>query len=202
MFVNSCRVCGSETLHGHHDLCLRCFKSRPSKKEAVPPQGKNGLSGEELCYRYNMIKGRIAETLIEELFLSLGYNVYRYGMENAVPGIVDQLKGVRNDVADNIRLMPDFVVRRGNKLFFIEVKYRSNEEFRLADLPPNYPYENTYFVIVSKKHIKCISYWELKAGMEITPSSTNYLGYRKEFELDKQTIIDFCDFAVTFFEKT
>jgi len=72
----------------------------------------------------------------------------------------------------------------------------------LADLPTNYPYENTYFVIVSKKDIECISYCELKAGMEITPSSNNYLGYRKEFELDKQTIIDFCDFAVTFFEKT
>ncbi len=72
----------------------------------------------------------------------------------------------------------------------------------MADLPTNYPYENTYFVIVSKKDIECISYWELKAGMEITPSSNNYLGYRKEFELDKQTIIDFCDFAVTFFEKT
>jgi len=44
-----------------------------------------------------MIKGRIAETLIEELFLSLDYNVFRYGMENTVPGIMHLLKGVRSD---------------------------------------------------------------------------------------------------------
>ncbi|NLT36689.1 MAG: YraN family protein [Methanomassiliicoccus sp.] len=200
--MTSCRVCGSETLNGHHDLCLSCFRSKGSKKESVTSQEENGLSGEELNFRYNMIKGRIAETLIEELFLSLGYNVFRYGMENTVPGILDLLKGMRNDVADNIRLMPDFVVQRGDKVYFIEVKYRSSEEYSIADLPSNYPYENTYFVIVSKKHIKCISFWELKAGMEISPSSKNYLGYRKEFKLDRQTIIDFCDFAVTFFERT
>jgi len=70
----------------------------------------------------------------------------------------------------------------------------------LDDLPLYYPYENTYFINVSKKHIRCISCWELRAGMEVTPSSENYLGYRKEFELDKQTIINFCDFAVQFFE--
>lgn len=30
--------------------------------------------------------------------------------------------------------------------------------------------------------------------------SKNYLGNRKEFDLEKQVIIDFCDFAVRFFE--
>ena len=29
-----------------------------------------------------MIKGRLAETLVEKMFLSLKYNVFRYGMEN------------------------------------------------------------------------------------------------------------------------
>ena len=37
-------------------------------------------------------------------------------------------------------------------------------------------------------------------GKEITPTSRNYLGNRKEFDLDKEVIIDFCDFAVQFFE--
>ncbi|SHI46655.1 hypothetical protein SAMN04488513_101373 [Pseudozobellia thermophila] len=31
-------------------------------------------------------------------------------MENSIPGITDLLKGVRGDVAKNIRQMPDFVV--------------------------------------------------------------------------------------------
>lgn len=64
----------------------------------------------------------------------------------------------------------------------------------------NYPYHNAYFIVVSKKHIKCLTYEELKGGKEITETCRNYLGSRKEFDLDKKVIIDFCDFAVKFFE--
>jgi hypothetical protein len=40
----------------------------------------------------------------------------------------------------------------------------------------------------------------LKDGKEISPESRNYLGSRKEFDLDKDTIVTFCEFAVQFFE--
>lgn len=113
-----------------------------------------------------MIKGRIAETLIQELFLSLGYNVFRFGMENTIPGIMELLKGVRSDVAQEIRRMPDFVMQNPNTkdVYFIEVKFRTSGEFSLKDLPKNYPYENAYIVLVSKKHIKCITVKELLEG--------------------------------------
>ena len=29
-----------------------------------------------------VIKGRIAETIVEQLFISLGFQVFKYGMEN------------------------------------------------------------------------------------------------------------------------
>jgi len=163
----------------------------------------NGLSKRESNYKESMIKGRIAETLIEELFLSLDYNVFRYGMENTVPGIMELLKGVRSDVATNIRRMPDYVIqhRKTKEVFFIEVKFRTSEKFKKSDLPKGYPYENCYFIIVSKKHIKCITYSELMEGKEVTPKSKNYLGSRKEFDLDKKVIIDFCDFAIKFFKE-
>lgn len=161
----------------------------------------SGLSEKDNNYRYNMIKGRIAETLIEELFLSLGYDVFRYGMENTVPGITKLLMGVRNEVADNIRRMPDFVVKRGDKVFFVEVKFRASEIFSIKDLPENYPFENCYFIVVSKKHIKCITYGELKKGEKITPEDKKYLGNREEFDLNKKIIIDFCDFALLFFKE-
>lgn len=73
-------------------------------------------------------------------------------------------------------------------------------EFKLKDLPNNYPYTQAYVVLVSKKHIKCITVAELNEGKEITPTSTNYLGSRKEFDLDKDVIIDYCKFAIQFFE--
>jgi hypothetical protein len=37
----------------------------------------NSFSKKEYNFKEGMIKGRIAETLIEEMFLSLGYSVFR-----------------------------------------------------------------------------------------------------------------------------
>lgn len=182
-------------------LCRNCQKSN---SEVKPKNESNGLTKRENSYKESMIKGRIAETLIEELFLSLGYNVFRYGMENTVPGIMKLLKGVKTEVADNIRRMPDFVVQHPEKkdVYFVEIKFRKDEEFTINDSSlKNYPYENAYFIIVSKKHIKCITYKELEAGKVVSKTSKNYLGSRKEFELDKNVIIDFCNFAVKFFHE-
>jgi hypothetical protein len=193
-------------------LCLKCYAIKNNKTVEKPQPAKqveianieikeNGLSDKEKTYRYNMIKGRIAETLIQELFLSLGYNVFRYGMENTIPGIMELLKGVRSEVATEIRRMPDFVVQNpSNKnVFFVEVKFRANGVFRPSDLPPNYPFTNAYIILVSKEDIKCITVQELQAGQQITPTSKNKLGDRQEFDLDKDVIVSFCNFAIQFF---
>ena len=204
-----CIIC-SEYTKFNGGLCYTCYKKENKNTKEEPTKvfsnsvnkTKGGLSDKDRNYRYNMIKGRIAETLIQELFLSLGYNVFRYGMENTIPGIMELLKGVKSEVATEIKRMPDFVIQnpKTNEVFFIEVKFRKSGEFQLKDLPKNYPYGNAYIILVSKKHIKCISVNELINGKTISPITKNFLGNRKEFELDKQIIIDFCDFAVQFFE--
>lgn len=205
-----CIQCGSYTkFNGGH--CSSCYANKKTNNTAVlqkesayhfDDEKPAGLSDRDYNYRYSMIKGRIAETLIQELFLSLNYNVFRYGMENTIPGIMELLKGVRSDVAQEIRRMPDFVVQnpKTKHVYFIEVKFRASEEFRMKDLPKDYPYTNAYIIVVSKRHIKCITVEELMAGEEVTTSSRNYLGSRKEFDLDKDIIVDFCSFAVQFFE--
>jgi len=200
-----CTICGAYTKF-NGGLCSKCYadknKHNPPPEE-IEVEGTSGLTDKEKAYRYGMIKGRIAETLIQELFLSLGYNVFRYGMENTIPGIMELLKGIRSDVADDIRRMPDFVIQNPSKkdVYFIEVKFRANGEFRAKDLPKGYPYTNAYIILVSKKHIKCLTVEELLAGNDITPESKNYLGSRKEFDLDKDVIVDFCHFAIQFFDK-
>lgn len=160
------------------------------------------LTPQEQSFRYNMVKGRVAETLIQELFLSLGYNVFHYGMERSVPGIANLIRNNSSPVARDIRSMPDFTMQdpRKNEVYFVEVKYRASESFSIKDLPEDYPWLNAYFILVSKKHIKCITFQELKDGKAISPTSKNYLFKRKEFELDKDTIIAFCEMAVKFFE--
>jgi hypothetical protein len=194
-----CTKCGAFTKF-NGGLCLSCYKK--DGKEDVLVAEQSGLKDKEWTYHYNMIKGRIAETLIQELFLSLKFNVFRYGMENTIPGIMELLKGVRSDVANEIKRMPDFVVQdpRSNSVYFVEVKFRAAETFKYSDLPKDYPYGNAYVIIVSKKHIKCLTVDDLKSGKEITPTCKNYLGKRKEFDLDKEVIVDFCEFAVKFFE--
>lgn len=204
-----CIKCGEYTKF-NGGLCSKCYAEKQkesSNDKSFYPKEKDirengGLTDSDYNYRYGMIKGRIAETLVQELFLALGYSVFRYGMENTIPGIMELLKGVRTDVANEIRRMPDFVVQnpKNGDVYFVEVKFRASEEFSLKDLPKDYPYINAYIILVSKKHIKCVTVEELEAGEQITPSSRNYLGNRQEFDLDKQTIIDFCDFAVQFFQ--
>lgn len=196
-----CVICGAYTKYPN-GKCYDCFKKLNAETVPEEESEENGLNDKDWNYRYGMIKGRIAETLIQELFLSLGYNVFRYGMENTIPGIMELLKGVKGDVAKQIRRMPDFVVqhRESKAVYFIEVKFRANGSFSLKDLPKDYPYDNAYIILVSKKHIKCITVADLQNGKEISPESRNYLGNVKEFELDKEVIKDFCDFAVKFFE--
>jgi len=200
-----CKKCGAYTKF-NRGLCAKCYSENTTigkeKENIVFDFAKTGMSDKERNYRYGMIKGRIAETLIQELFLSLNYNVFRYGMENTIPGIMELLKGVRSDVAQEIRRMPDFVIQNPEtkEVYFIEVKFRASGEFSAEDLPKDYPYINAYIILVSKKHIKCLTVQELFDGKGITPDSRNYLGARKEFDLDKDVIIEFCNFAIQFFE--
>ena len=206
-----CIECGDFTKY-YGGLCSNCYRGQNPKpvdtkkhngsSHLIEEEVNFGLSEKARNYRYSMIKGRIAETLIQELFLSLGYNVFRYGMENTIPGIMELLRGVRSDVAQEIRRMPDFVMQNSKtkEVYFVEVKFRASGEFKPKDLPNDYPYTNAYIILVSKKHIKCITVKELLEGKEITPTSHNYLGNRKEFDLDKEVIIDFCKFAIQFFE--
>lgn len=191
MYCSKCKIEISKEIYDFSTkkykkaLCIKCQKTKSNNS-----------------YDYNMIKGRIAEALIEQLFLKLNYNIFRYGMENTIPGIMNLLKGVRSDVADTIRKMPDFVIQntKTGDVFFIEVKFRASEEFSIKDVEKDYPFENAFFIIVSKKHIKCLSYKQLKEGKEITSSSKNYLGSVKEFETDKEVIKNFCEYAVKFFQ--
>src|SRR5436190_9625213 len=134
-----CIQCSSYTKF-QNGLCYDCYQEKNAKSPAI--------SEKELSYRFNMIKGRIAETLIQELFLSLKYPVFSYGMENTIPGVMDLLKGVKGDVAKQIRRMPDFVIQNphSSQVFFVEVKFRANGTFTRDDLAKDYPWTNAIFI--------------------------------------------------------
>lgn len=219
-----CIKCGEPTKF-EEGLCYKCYKKENKSKEVAEIEkpipktkekkydkkeakvtentiSKPAAKSKENPWVSGVIKGRIAETIVEQLFRSLDFQVFSYGMENSIPGITDLLSGVRGDVEKNIRQMPDFVVFKDNRAHFIEVKYRANGKLKLGDIEKygNYPFENALFVLITKKHIKCISYSELKDGKEIKEKDHKYLGSRKEFDTDNEKIKEYCRYAVKFFE--
>lgn len=117
-------------------------------------------------FSHNLIKGRVAETIIQELFQANDYNVFSYGMERTVPAIIHGIRGMNTEVAKAIRSMPDFVMQNteNGDLFYVEVKYRAWGHFTLKDLIEDYPYTNAHFIIVTNRNILHISYNDLKEG--------------------------------------
>jgi hypothetical protein len=86
----------------------------------------------------NLIKGRIAETLVSEMLQEAGYYVYRFGYEGILQSLTQRglPKMKEDDVeAEKVRAMPDFIVmNKQGDVSFVEVKFRSaenlNEEMR------------------------------------------------------------------------
>jgi ribosomal protein S4 len=186
-------------------FCSHCKKEIDYKTYLYSKKHFNKpLCRKHQFFDYNLIKGRVAESLIEQLFIRLNFRVYRYGMENTIPGIMELLQKNSSEVNNVIRRMPDFVVQNNDgKAYFIEVKFRSSEMFSIDDIEKEYgnkyPFENAFFIVVSKNHIKCLSYNQLQDGKKIYPKCHNYLGHVKAFETDKDIIIKFCKYAVKFF---
>ncbi len=151
-----------------------------------------------------MTKGRLAETIIEEMFISSGYEVHRFGMENMVPGLVRKLSNNKSYASSQIKQMPDFVMHKGDQIHFVEVKFKGDGKYSISDLERDnktYPYEECVLIVVSRDKIKALSVKDLNDGAKITPECYNYLGKRKEFDLDKGIISDYLKIVEIFFSK-
>jgi hypothetical protein len=196
-----CRACHSYVEYESYH-CNYC-SSRAPHLQVARHDLVNTLNEHPLNFRYRMIKGSLAEVIIRELFLTHKYSVHRYGVEYALPAAADSLSNVNTSIAEQIRSMPDFVVQHllSGETYFVEVKFRADEYFTADHLHKNYPYEDALIVVVSKRHIKCLSVKELRQGQAITPRCNNYLADRPEFELRRDVVVEFCHFAEMFYEK-
>src|SRR3989344_4826958 len=79
----------------------------------------------------SMLKGRMAETLFEELMKASGNIVYRFGYEAIVQNLVqlEEKFDRHSDVGERIRAIPDFIViDKTGKPVFVEVKFRWKPE--------------------------------------------------------------------------
>jgi hypothetical protein len=148
-----------------------------------------------------MIKGRVAEAIIKELFLINNYYVYDYGMERTLPLAVDNVRKQKDELSRSIRHMPDFLVQQkdSGQLTYVEVKYRAKGKFSKRDIENN-PYKNTCFIIISKENIQWIEYSQLEAGSALPCDETANLEYCTIFDLDKDLVEQYKGYAKDFFE--
>lgn len=172
-----------------YDLCNECFKAQ-KRQNGDTSRKKKKISD-------SGIKGRLAEAIIEEMFLAMDYRVFRFGMENTVPGFSDRYLPKQGEVANQVRKMPDFIIVKDSQIAFIEVKYRTNGEFDFSDYYKTrgkYPYPNAYFVLVTPKHIKVQKAEHLEKGQDFV-----YLGSHPDFLSDKEIILQYIEFCKKFF---
>lgn len=176
-----CKTCGKES--GKYELCLKCYKKSKSNK-------KTKISDSSL-------KGRLAEAIVEEMFLSMGYRVFRFGMENTVPGFSDRYLPKVGEVANEVRKMPDFIVVKDSNISYLEVKYRTSGEFDINKYYKDkggYPYSKAYIILLTPRAILIQKANLLKKGKKFM-----YLDKCKDFETDKDIILQYRGFCKKFF---
>jgi hypothetical protein len=152
-------------------------------------------------FNFRLIKARVAETIIKELFLDCGYQVYENGIERTMPLLMDKIKSENSEIAEHIRFSPDFVVQNNEtgELFYLEVKYRKNGNFNINDLPEKFPYKNAYFIVVSKSDIQWISYELLQKGQYLSQNSRMFLENCNIFNLNIDKVLAYKKYAQDFF---
>lgn len=152
-------------------------------------------------FHYNMIKGRIAEAVIKELFHSNGYRVYDYGMERTLPEAIENVRNLKDEMAYSIRHMPDFLVQHiaTGKLNYVEVKYRANGSFSIKNIENN-PYKNTCFIVISKENIQSILYEELENGQKLPGAEEKNVENCPLFSFEKDLVVKYKGYAKSFFE--
>ncbi len=84
----------------------------------------------------NLLKGRMAEALVEELLKRSGNKVYHFGYESVLQNLtqVERAFDRETEIGQQIRSIPDFLVlNQTGKPFFVEVKFRSDPEWKFGD---------------------------------------------------------------------
>lgn len=152
-------------------------------------------------FNLNALKGRIAEHIIQDLFINSDYNVFNYGLERLHPSLSKLLAKNNRKTSKALRFMPDFVVQsnRDGDLFYMEVKFRADGYFSFEKNYDDYPYKNAWFIIVSPGRIQCMHYKSLAKGLYISKESNNSLSSVRSFHIDARLLKEYQDYSALLF---
>lgn len=76
----------------------------------------------------NLLKGRMTESLVEELLKKCGNKVYRFGYEAVLQNLtqLEESFDRESEVGQRISSIPDFIVVNQKKISLVEVKFRTD----------------------------------------------------------------------------
>jgi len=151
----------------------------------------------------NSIKGRIAEALIEELFIKLKYDVHQFGIEHSAPAFADRTKPKQGVIAEMVRSMPDFIVTHQDTddTQLLEVKFRKDIKSkpaitRLQELfGKDYLFDDAILIVVTPGLIMSNIIRDFRRTGDL-----DYLNNQREIEGDRKIIMQFIRYSKRIFE--
>lgn len=157
---------------------------------------------------YTLTVGRIAESLIQELFLIENYQTFKYGLENTYQYLYKRLRNNNKISSRSLRQSPDLIIYEPCKenLFYAEVKYRSSGVFKYDPSKfTNYVerFPNGYFFIATPTHFYTISFDEMcfKKKIDFMEHPEYLLENSKIFDLRSKSIAHFEKFLSVFYNE-
>ena len=116
-----------------------------------------------------MLKGRIAEAIVEEMLKEAGFRVYRFGYESVIQNLTQADVELRKTkTGRKISNMPDFIIFKDGYANFIEVKFTSNypdhESEGCKDLAETWSESKILFVCKTEPHFRIANWKGLTHG--------------------------------------
>jgi len=107
----------------------------------------------------NLVKGKKAEKIVEQMFRESRFKVIKAGYENTFKELADRFNLIQGPAAKYIRHHPDFiVVDKFNNAYLIEVKYR---RFGIINQEDMFNYPETQVILLTKDSMHCQSLKEI-----------------------------------------
>lgn len=134
-----------------------------------------------------MLKGRIAEAIVEDMLKEAGFQVYRFGYESVLPNLT-QVDTDLNKTKSRQKIlnMPDFIsISKEGFVQFIEVKYRStrpsNKDSEYRELAESWPESKILFVCKIEPHFRIANICDFVEKDFLFPlEKDEYMGVREE----------------------
>jgi len=144
----------------------------------------------------NILKGRMAESLAEELLKQCGNKVYRFGYEAILQNLTQLEKAFdrEDEVGQRIKSIPDFIIiNKKGRHFFVEVKFRTDpiiysKDIGRLDLIEKFWKARIILLTVKKPYfrISVSPYLNKKGEWNLTPLEED-----KDLEINKKILDQF-----------